>query len=1291
MNNGLRTVRRRSPSQKYLSPYTGNLFLDGGGVSVTGDIQPTTLNIDQFKLGQRMGATEASVSNNIMQNSLKGTKSGLLGNLSGAKNALIGAGAGLVGGFANNAISGGLSSKAGSAISNIGGTLGGAIGMVNPVAGAIVGLGSQLIGGLTNRMFGMSVDQEKLNKVNANIDSLNSFTSNANSFDDVKGPQAVNMDTNVYEGGWFTSDDADEENKKLRKKLINAKQFAYRSVDNNINNLVDNQRNTALRGYYAFGGPLFNTDIDMNGAIGYNFMSEYLADKKQQTEQKGQTNMFAGVPSSMFAFGGHTQTHGGIWDSGLTHIDAGGTHEENPNDGVQMGVDSQGVPNLVEENEVVIGDYVLSNRLKVPRGRRGNYGKRNKYAKGGKMEKDKQNEDVSYEEQVLKPFEGLTFAEAAKRIEKQSGVSERPNDPIAQRGFNAVLNVLIAQQEKEREKQRLQEMQEAIDKMSPEEFAMLQQQMEAQQAAQQQQEMAMQQQQMIPQGMEQMQPVKQQQPIAALGGLLDSWKVNNTYATGGDIDNSNTVNASQEVNMFEDGGFKDWWEKYITTPVIKSRVSSPNYGALYTAFTGKDDLKDSGDVYNALQQLYETNPEKFTAYDLANNTFIDSENAEPVIEETITPEETIASSNEEEISKEEVKGPEVAAFNYYNSKHSDKSLTAEQWNALGEKEKGRYIKQYKSTLGKDDKIDFDESLTAYNKQQELNDKVAKYQKQQRESTLTADDIKDLSYEDKVRLAKYMNPDYQAQDLSKLSLNEKDKAKKALDEQLVQMSKDKGITLDNLSKNFAAPQYHRDWKPVDAEQAWQENTTGYDWQNPLYGGEHDVVGSTEGKYQPRSWVNDEGKVVINDGDNTYTYDDLKAYELSDEYLKPRYELAKSAAAQDEAGQKIWNDYVNGLSQDYTASYIPTTVFGEKYADNLRSYADFKNYITSNYDALNQAGSGFFDQKAGQMHGMMLPTTSRQRELYQVKGNEGTYLTPEGNWQDYYTDSVTNDNKGTILHTLTPRGGIAFTRVNGTPEDIEVKPDGTYTIKGKGGEDENPFPKPSNWPFGLAAALQLGSLGYNILKPADYSNADALLSASKNAGIYKPVEFRPIGNYLTYRPLDIWYEQNRLNANARATDRAIMNSGVNQGAKNAALLASGYNNQIALGNLYRQALEYNDALRKQVEEFNRGTDMFNSEGFLKRDMANQDAASRAAGYNLEGQRAAYAMRQAVDDAKANAISAGMSGLANLAYNYGTTKDQNNLLRWLGKSGANGPIDMSKYRANGGRIRRKKGLSI
>ena len=141
-----------------------NLF-DLGGVNVAGNIQPTSFNYDKFNLGRRMGITEAQVNSDILKNS----KSGGLGNLSGAASGLLSTGANIVGGFANDAISGGLSSGAGSAISNIGGTIGGAVGMVNPMAGAIVGLGSQLIGGLTNRMFGMSVDQEKLNKINLRI------------------------------------------------------------------------------------------------------------------------------------------------------------------------------------------------------------------------------------------------------------------------------------------------------------------------------------------------------------------------------------------------------------------------------------------------------------------------------------------------------------------------------------------------------------------------------------------------------------------------------------------------------------------------------------------------------------------------------------------------------------------------------------------------------------------------------------------------------------------------------------------------------------------------------------------------------------------------------------------------------------------------------------------------------------------------------------------------------------------------------------------------------------------
>ena len=293
---------------------------------------------------------------------------------------------------------------------------------------------------------------------------------------------------------------------------------------------------------------------------------------------------------------------------------------------------------------------------------------------------------------------------------------------------------------------------------------------------------------------------------------------------------------------------------------------------------------------------------------------------------------------------------------------------------------------------------------------------------------------------------------------------------------------------------------------------------------------------------------------------------------------------------------------------------------------------------------------------------------------ITGDDGTIF------NDY---EVTGFNKGRTLTQLPTGEVVDVTDLADLPNwkklDKPVLVDNTdnlgYGIKGttdwvdygsspvgqKVVNEENPFPKPSSWPFALAAGLQLGSLGYNILKPADYSNADALLNASKDAGLYKPVEFRPIGNYLPYKPLDIWYEQNRLNANARATDRAILNSGANQGSKAAALLASGYNNQLASGNLFRQALEYNDALRKQVTDFNRGTDMFNSEGLLKAGMANQDAATRAAGYTLEGKKAAYAMRQAIDDAKANAINVGLSGLANLAMAYGQNKWNQDVLGW------------------------------
>lgn len=107
-----------------------------------------------------------------------------------------------------------------------------------------------------------------------------------------------------------------------------------------------------------------------------------------------------------------------------TEINSGGTHEENPYDGVQSGVDEQGVPNLLEEGEVVYDDYVFSNRLVVPSE------VRNKYRLRG-------NKD-------------LTFADAAKQVHKES--EERPNDPISANGLEVMMYNLAMEQEMIRNK-----------------------------------------------------------------------------------------------------------------------------------------------------------------------------------------------------------------------------------------------------------------------------------------------------------------------------------------------------------------------------------------------------------------------------------------------------------------------------------------------------------------------------------------------------------------------------------------------------------------------------------------------------------------------------------------------------------------------------------------------------------------------------------------------------------------------------------------------------------------------
>lgn len=168
---------------------------------------------------------------------------------------------------------------------------------------------------------------------------------------------------------------------------------------------------------------------------------------------------------------------------------------------------------------------------------------------------------------------------------------------------------------------------------------------------------------------------------------------------------------------------------------------------------------------------------------------------------------------------------------------------------------------------------------------------------------------------------------------------------------------------------------------------------------------------------------------------------------------------------------------------------------------------------------------------------------------------------------------------------------------------------------------------------------------ITNKPDYTEADMVLNASRDSGSFSPVEFSPIGNYVRYTPFDRNYYINQLNAQSGAARRSILqNAGLNRGAAMSALLASDYNAQNQLGQLARQAEEYNLNQRLKAEEFNRGTNMFNTEGAFKANVANQKANLKVRNSYLNGVLSAAGLRQRDKQQSDAARSANLTNFIN-----------------------------------------------
>ncbi len=252
-------------------------------------------------------------------------------------------------------------------------------------------------------------------------------------------------------GGWFGGNSkAKRKARQLNKQAKEANERALSSFETRAENIDTQNDFNMLANFSAYGGPLeFGS-----GAIGYEFGNEYLNNQKMSAIAKQRLtslpNSFQALPEmntynafaegggvhikgknrgkfnsqnarNWNAFGGWSNTQGGDFTNGVTFIDEGGSHEENPYQGVQIGVDPEGAPNLVEQGEVVYDDYVFSDRMEIP-------------------------DDIRKEYKLR----GKTFAKAAKSAQRES--EERPNDPLSTKGLQAAMERIAAAQEEARER-----------------------------------------------------------------------------------------------------------------------------------------------------------------------------------------------------------------------------------------------------------------------------------------------------------------------------------------------------------------------------------------------------------------------------------------------------------------------------------------------------------------------------------------------------------------------------------------------------------------------------------------------------------------------------------------------------------------------------------------------------------------------------------------------------------------------------------------------------------------------
>lgn len=201
------------------------------------------------------------------------------------------------------------------------------------------------------------------------------------------------------------------------------------SNQNAIHNGLGQQSIKEMSNFKAMGGNLY-TDLSPNIMNLWN--DKQNIDKQKIMNQQmnfGLGNSF-NQKLNTFDYGG--AMNGMDLPTNMQYYENGGTHEENPNGGIQVGQDQQGNPNLVEEGEFRYGDYIFSDRIPVDYSILSDFN----------VEKGKSNRNTK---------NNPTYAELAK---KTADKYKDLNDKISKDSLNKQLDRLQQSQEAQKFKEQ---------------------------------------------------------------------------------------------------------------------------------------------------------------------------------------------------------------------------------------------------------------------------------------------------------------------------------------------------------------------------------------------------------------------------------------------------------------------------------------------------------------------------------------------------------------------------------------------------------------------------------------------------------------------------------------------------------------------------------------------------------------------------------------------------------------------------------------------------------------------